>query len=774
MKPQLCIRHVGLVLFGLVAALYAASCSKAPTPPKTPAQLDPQTELTFAPVQYDTTTFRVHFYWNGFDDDGEVTRFHYAVDDDTLRPIIQWRATTAKDTTLLFLVDPVKELKVHVFKVSAEDNDGRWDHTPAARAFSAKTVPPTSRIEKGPSSFGNVIGPNFTFEWSGIDPDGGETGGKAPVDSFQYLLLRIGATSGNPTTHDPLPSYNDARYLNLINAAVGDGLPAGTAANRDRFDDWKWVGIRGLKYRFRNVTPGEYVFAERAVDIAGATEKGLRMPANIRHFSVSGRNAGPLLQVCSSILNRCLSGATGPDDYVRKQLQIFEGETVSFSWSATAEAYGGEIVGYTFALDDTSSFPGLDPRLLGATFQPSRLARGSHFLYVRAVDDGGLVTNAVIPIYIVHPEFKELGHVHSILFVDDSVVFLGNGSTASDVDETRWWTERGSTGTSPLLATGASGYTEWDTTEHGFGEVEGRKQPEAKDLAQYTTVVWTTDLSNGGSVQTALFKTVAGGDYSELQGYLRAGGTLILTGWHLALDTSERRTLTIKDGVAAPNGICAAFAVNTPEYNATIFPRMFMGIDNARPNESGRRASGASDFVRAIPTPAGAAMGFDTARVDTGNDAIGVQYPDNNNTGLPTFKWNTNTNPVPYNPDLQLFPGLAAIEGWYMARDFGCQPIQNFRVENPAAPIAQVIYTYHGVRMEVNQDGGPSPREGLAVGTFVQSHDLASAPGSPYDRNAAIGRIAMFTFPLYFLKDADAVNIMRLAYQYVDRSPTLP
>ena len=772
MKPQLRIRLIGLILLGLVAALFAASCSKAPTPPKTPPPLDPQTELTFAPVQYDTTTFRVHFYWSGFDDDGEVTRFFYAVDDDTLRPINEWRSTTAKDTTLLFLVDPVKELKLHVFKVSAEDNDHRWDHTPASRAFSAKTLPPTSRIEKGPSAFGATIGPNFTFEWSGIDPDGGETGGKAPVDSFQYLLLQIGATSGDPTTHDALPSYNRDFYKALINSAVGDGLPRGNPPNR--FDDWKWKGIRALKNRFRSVTPGEYVFAERAVDIAGATEKVLGVPANIRHFSVSSRNAGPLLTVCSSILNRCLSGATGPDDYVRKQLQIFEGETVSFSWSATAEAYGGEIAGYTFALDDTSSFPGLDARTLGGTFQPSRLPRGNHFLYVRAVDDGGLVTNAVIPILIVHPAFKDIGHVHSILFVDDSVVFLGNGSGPNDLDETRWWTERGPTGTSPLLATGTSGYTEWDTTEHGLGDVEGRKQPDAKELALYTTVVWTTDLSNGGSVQTALFKTVAGGDYSELQGYLRAGGTLILTGWHLALDTSAIRTLTIKDGVAAPNGICSAFGVDTDQYNAVKFPRMYMGINNARPNESGRRASGASDFVRAIPTATGLAMGFDTARVDTGNDATGVQYPDNNNTGLPTFKWNTNSNPVPFNPDLQLLPGVAGIEGWYMAPNFGCQPIQNFGFENPAAPIAQVIYTYHGVRMDVDQTGGPSPREGLAVATFMQSHDLASNPGHGYNANGAIGRIALFTFPLYFLKDADAINIMRLSYQYVDQSPTLP
>src|SRR5882762_3499780 len=191
-KRPLLVRRFGIALIGLVAVLWAASCSKAPTPPGKHVELAPQTELTYAPVQYDTTGFRVHFYWTGYDDDGEVTRFHYAVDNDTLLPIQQWRTTVAKDTTLLFLVDPVAELKIHVFKVSAEDNSGKVDLTPASRAFSAKTVPPTSRILKGPAATNRLIGPNFTFEWEGTDPDGGETGGKAPVDSFQYLLLKVG------------------------------------------------------------------------------------------------------------------------------------------------------------------------------------------------------------------------------------------------------------------------------------------------------------------------------------------------------------------------------------------------------------------------------------------------------------------------------------------------------------------------------------------------------------------------------------------------------
>ena len=173
------------------------------------------------------------------------------------------------------------------------------------------------------------------------------------------------------------------------------------------------------------------------------------------------------------------------------------------------------------------------------------------------------------------------------------------------------------------------------------------------------------------------------------------------------------------------------------------------------------------------PTAAGAALGFDTARVDTGNFSFGVQYP-SDDPGAITFKWNTNEYPPPTtSQDQRLFPGVAGVEGWIMASEFGCQPIQSFGLENPGQPVVQPIYTYHGVPRGVLQDGSPSPREGFACASFVQSHDLGTNAGR-YVPTAAVGRIALFTFPLYYLKDADAVEIMKKSFAYVNASPTLP
>ncbi len=173
------------VLLMVVGAWHLIGCSNSVKPPAKPALQDPETELTFAPIENDTTSFRVHFYWNGTDLDGEVVRFYFAVDADTAQPITQWHTTTRKDTTFLFLVDPILEYRRHAFMISAVDDKGYYDKTPARRFFAAKSIPPTSQIEKGPAPYNPLVGPNFTFEWSGIDPDGSEAGGNAPVDSFE-------------------------------------------------------------------------------------------------------------------------------------------------------------------------------------------------------------------------------------------------------------------------------------------------------------------------------------------------------------------------------------------------------------------------------------------------------------------------------------------------------------------------------------------------------------------------------------------------------------
>src|SRR5258705_13296250 len=94
--------HVGPVPLVFTAALFVftlwAGCSKKPT------GLDgghwneaPETGLTYAPLEADTTSFTVHLYWNRHDNYGEGVRFRYAIDPYTMNNPAQWPPTKGND-----------------------------------------------------------------------------------------------------------------------------------------------------------------------------------------------------------------------------------------------------------------------------------------------------------------------------------------------------------------------------------------------------------------------------------------------------------------------------------------------------------------------------------------------------------------------------------------------------------------------------------------------------------------------------------------------------
>jgi len=451
--------RIALAGIGLTLSLSVSGCGKNTEIPPRPGNQPPQTQLTFAPVDSDTVSYRVHLYWYGTDKDGEVIRYRLAMDADTVAPESKWNTTTAKDSTLLLSVDPQTATLRHVVEVAAEDNDHNIDPTPARRSFSVRTVPPTSAIVRGPSAFNPEIGQNFTFVMKGTDPDGGPTGGQEPVETFEYLLLQTNFYGDPAHTdgHQPLPPWQQNTYVNLISEATGDRLPP-------PYDDWKWIPIHGGTLPFRNVgAPAEYVFAERAVDAEGARQGNLKFVTNIRHFTVvppATLLPGPSLTVRSSALLQPLPPTQGAVDKQREPIEILAGETVSFSWIASADWYGESVVGYTYALDDTSSFPALDIQRTGITFTAAQLTPGFHWLFVRVTDDLGNVTNEVVPILAILPAFRQPGAEREILYVDDSqspgAVQTRNGNFPSDAEEDDWWLNR-------LLPGIGVPFTEWDT-----------------------------------------------------------------------------------------------------------------------------------------------------------------------------------------------------------------------------------------------------------------------------------------------------------------------
>lgn len=245
----------------------------------------PATELTYGPAESTTTVYRVHLYWYGYDRDGEVVRYRFAIDSDTLRSPVMWRATTAHDSTFIFQVAAGELVGTHVFWIVAEDNDGSFDPTPAKRLVSIRTMPPSAWFTTGPVNF-QYTGFDVNYAWTGSDPDGARFGSPSlpdsllhasVPDSFEYLMLLPGRALNDE--HPALPSFTLDAYGTLINEAKGSTL-------QPPHEDWKWVRTGASSHRFTSLPLGIVVVAVRAVDVAGAKDTLLTFGRNIRVFTV--------------------------------------------------------------------------------------------------------------------------------------------------------------------------------------------------------------------------------------------------------------------------------------------------------------------------------------------------------------------------------------------------------------------------------------------------------------------------------------------------------
>ena len=108
----------------------------------------PVTVLTGVPGDSTTNFYRLHLYWNGYDSDGEVVGYEWAVTD-SLPPLtdIQYHFTTRTDSIFLFKVEEVREVLGHRFYVRAVDNEGKRDPVPKWTFFTVRNnCVPTTRF----------------------------------------------------------------------------------------------------------------------------------------------------------------------------------------------------------------------------------------------------------------------------------------------------------------------------------------------------------------------------------------------------------------------------------------------------------------------------------------------------------------------------------------------------------------------------------------------------------------------------------------------------
>jgi hypothetical protein len=721
--------------------------------------------LTYAPVESTTTLFRVHVYWYGYDRDGEVVRYRFAIDADTAKTPSSWRATTAQDSIFTFSVAPGDLVGGHMFWIAAEDDQGYIDPTPAKRFFSVRTQPPAAWFTYGPDNF-QLTSFDVKFEWTGTDPDGGHYSNPTLPDSlvrpgapdaFEYLMLWPGRAivEGHPA----LPTFDAATYARLINEAKGSTL-------LPPHDDWKWTRTTDQAHVFTSLPIGQtVVVAIRAVDIAGAKDTLLTFHRNIRTFMV--RTPPPVQPYPTLyVAGNTLQYSVVSHDSVATTVvggEILEGNTAQFTWGANPGGLGTPIAGYSAAVDDTTgaAWHSIDLQTTSATL--TDLLPGLHSLFVRVMDDVGRTVRIVIQVNVIHPAFRDPSSPTSALYVDDFAAPPGDWNSAvrgapnfpTDDFEDAWWNR---TLLVPLAQEFGYTFEQFDAVYIGQLNDYLRARPSLEELARHRVVIWSVDFNNTISSPVALWQTLEAQSRSALAQYVRGGGTLIVTGFKLASTASYIADLP---STSFASGMCAWLNPGSPNWNGTYFLRDYMGIDGAKPNDVASRAAGGKDFVEARATPEGTAIGFHAAEVDTGAGA----------------KWDPYAFSPDISPDTRLAPGLPRIEGWKLETALGCRADESaYRRENPALPIASPILVYHGVNEGVLQDGGPSPREGLVVGIATQAHDDATGDGSPVTAGSAkgvLGRMVFLGFPIYYMKDADAYAVMRAAFAYVNGSPTL-
>ncbi|MCK4537228.1 MAG: hypothetical protein KAV42_00385 [Candidatus Krumholzibacteria bacterium] len=387
----------------------------------------PEVWLSSGPVEGDTTGYQVHFYWSGWDPDGEISHFEFVVAEGSSELGIgfnpadtagadKWRSTAVHDSVFRVEADEnprayepddpnsiyTRYDKTHTLFLRAVDLQGRGSKV-VHRSFTAWTIAPICFIEHPPvgtTTYSTVI----TFRWTARDPIDSPSNSQDP-DSIRYLYSQV-------LDKDGIYSPN-FRILDDFNANPQD--------YEHLWSNWIWYRASGDSGKTTKIGDDEvlelnrrHFFAVQAKDEAGAVTAIFENDVNIKQFLVSWKQ-GPLLTLTEPFLGGFQFLGTGMNP-IQKRLP--PGIPLNFCWKATADDYGGEIVGFRYGWDIQDLN---DPAQWAGSFSPFTLCAlertlysGIHTLFVEAKDDGGRISRARIEIEIIQFTMDR-----DLLWVDD-------------------------------------------------------------------------------------------------------------------------------------------------------------------------------------------------------------------------------------------------------------------------------------------------------------------------------------------------------------------
>lgn len=252
MKMRALVTASGLVLL-VLATTGVRGCREEAARTFNPNRA-PETYLTAAPVESTVTSYLYHVYWNGTDPDGEVVGFYIAVTDSNIEPhpdSLTW--TTRTDSSIAFKVAGTTQALAHRFYVTAVDNEGRQDPTPAWVYFEA---------------FDQFF-PEPVF-----------------IDSYAVEYMSDG-TQNVFTITDNESQFGVTDTIPIVNPGQSDSVVVyfkWTGIDRDRFGKvtgFRYrmtgdagytdvIGVDTFSVRYKNLPSGVQVFGVAALDDAGA------------------------------------------------------------------------------------------------------------------------------------------------------------------------------------------------------------------------------------------------------------------------------------------------------------------------------------------------------------------------------------------------------------------------------------------------------------------------------------------------------------------------
>jgi hypothetical protein len=303
------------------------------------------------------------------------------------------------------------------------------------------------------------------------------------------------AASSSPVTMRPTFEWDGVDFDGAVSQyeyAVESniGLDGG-----DRPLEWKPLPAEQTSLTLDDVPEGPNVLYVRAVDDNGVVD-----PSPVIYEFTPDASLRPALAVRTNFypVEFVFTGSGGEDR--RHPITVYETERLVFTIASDATSYCGIADSVAFAVADTTGWSDWLPSPHELVLRPGPGDTAIHF---RTRDENGATTTGAISLRTV-PAPMELPLLH----VDD---WLAGG--ISDVVHDGFYAE---------ILSGES-CAVWDPFEHLVNYVP--TLPSMEELGRYRTVLWTLD-HQGGFLQAVQAESA----YHSLEGFVRAGGNLILEG----------------------------------------------------------------------------------------------------------------------------------------------------------------------------------------------------------------------------------------------------